>query len=226
MRSTNGETITEYPKIADDLWSAVQPAQYKNIIGWRERAVDKDWLVWSVSTSGSTNNTSIVWDLMNQCWLQCTAGYKMNVVGLDDNSNPYVGAYDGFVYKPDQPGIYANASEGSPGTITAYWQSGWIAPDSIDKITQVRKLGVTYTPKASGNINVAYGYDGLANALNFNLAQTVAGAEVYGQKASILSGRGNTFEFKVSQTSSTINTEVESVLISGKSYGQKNQVED
>jgi hypothetical protein len=227
MYSTNGETLQEYPKTADNLWNTVQATRYPYINGHREKGADYDWLVWKVSTTGTTNNVAIVWDLENKCWLRCTTGYKMNVVGYDAYGRVYMGAYDGKVYKPAQTATYADASETSPGTITAYWQSGWISPDNIDKITQVRKFSVVYTPKASGNITLNYGYDGVANGSSTTLAQTVnVASEVYSQKSAVLSGRGNTFEFKLSQASAAIDTEVQSVIISGKSYGQKDQVND
>lgn len=225
MRSTNGETITEYPPLIDNLWSTVQPSQYKNIVGFRESNMDKDWLVWCVSTTGTSNNLAIIWDLQNKCWLRCSTGYKMNVGAPDDTGEMYLGDYAGLIYKPDQDSTYANQSE-STTTITAYWRSGWISPESLDKIIQVRKFSVVYEPKTSGDITLAYGYDGIPDSATVAIAQTVASTEVYGQRGTILSGRGNTFQFKVSQSSSTVDTEINSLIIAGKASGQKNQVED
>lgn len=226
MYSTNGEGIQEYPKVADDLWNTVLTAYYPHIMGFRQKGADFDWIVWLVTTTGTTNNKAIIWDLENKCWLQCTTGYKMNVVDQNAFGKTYMGGYDGKIYVPNTAATYADASETAPGTITGYWQSGWISPDNIDKITQVRKLGVVYYPRASGNITVSYGYDGSANVSSTTLAQTVAASEVYGEKSAILSGRGNTFEFKISQSSSTIDSSIQSIILSGKSAGQKDQAED
>jgi hypothetical protein len=226
MYSTNGETLQDYPKVADNLWNSVLTGYYQHIMGVRQKGTDFDWLVWMVTTTGTTNNLAIIWDLENKCWLRCTTGYKMNMAQQNVFNKVYTGGYDGKIYVPNTAATYADASETAPGTITGYWQSGWITPDNIDKITQVRKLGVTYLPKASGSITLSYGYDGIANSASTTLAQTVGSTEVYGEKSAILSGRGNTFEFKISQSSSTIDSSIQSILISGKSAGQKDQAED
>jgi len=226
MRSTNGETITEYPPLADDLWNSVQPSQYKNIVGFRESNTDKDWLVWCVSTTGTTNDVAIIWDLQNQCWLRCTTGYAANVAGQDDVSNVYLGSYTGYVYTPDTVGVYYNQASTAPGTITSYWRSGWIVPENIDKITQIRKFSVVYEPKTAGTITLNYGYDGIADGSSTTFAQTAVSTEIYGQKSAILSGRGNTFQYKLSQSSTTVDMEVNSIILSGKTSGQKNQVND
>jgi hypothetical protein len=226
MYSTNGATLKDYPKQADNLWASIPTAYYPHIMGTRQKGTDFDWLVWIVTTS-TTNNLAIIWDLENQCWLRCTTGYKMNVVGENAFHKNYLGGYDGKIYVPDTTATYADASETTPGTIVGYWKSGWISPDNIDKITQVRKLGITYTPKASGSITLSYGYDGIGDSTTTTLAQTVNTTnEVYSQKSAVLSGRGNTFEFKISQSSAVIDTEIQSILISGKSFGQKDQTED
>jgi len=226
MYSTNGETLQDYPKQADNLWASIPTTYYQHIMGVRQKGADFDWLVWMVPAA-TTNSFAIIWDLENKCWLRCTTGFKMNVVGENAFHSIYLGGYDGKIYTPNTTATYADSSEATPGTITGYWKSGWISPDNIDKITQVRKLGITYTPKVSGNITLAYGYDGIADSSSTTLAQTVNTAtEVYSQKSAVLSGRGNTFEFKISQSSAVIDTEIQSILISGKSFGQKNQAED
>lgn len=226
MFSTNGETLQRYPPVADDLWNNVLSARYPFIVGARQKGKDYDWLVWCISTSGSTNNKAIVWDITNECWLQNTTGYKFNTVGFDSNKNPYFGAYDGVIYKPDQSGIFADASESGAGTITSFWQSGFINPDKIDKITDIKKFITVFTPKASGSITIDYGFDGVVNGTQFTVGQTVSNSETYGQSTDALVGRGNTFEFKISQSSSTIDTQIEKVLLAGKIAGQKGQTED
>ena len=226
MFSTNGETLQRYPAIADDLWNSVQSARYPFIVGARQKGKDYDWLIWCVSTSGSTNTVAIIWDITNETWLQCTTGYKFNTVGFDSNKNPYFGDYAGFIFKPDQSGVFADASESGAGTITAFWQSGFINPDKIDKITDIKKMITVFTPKASGNITVDYGFDGVVNGTQFTIGQTVPASETYGQSTDFLTGRGNTFEFKISQSSSTIDTQIEKVLLAGKVAGQKGQTED
>lgn len=221
MVSTDGESLKTYPTAADDLWNNVQASRYQYITGFREKGTDHDWIVWCVSTTGSTNNTSIIWDIENQCWLKNTTGYKMNVAGVDHKGNPYLGGYDGFIYKPDQSADYADASESGAGTITGYWRSGWINPKAASEITQVRKIVANFKTKASGNITVNYGFDFNSDSASFTLAQAATGSEAYTSRGSMLTGRGNFFQFKVGQSSSAIDTEVHSVLLHGKAYGQK-----
>lgn len=226
MKSTNGETLTSYPAVADDLWGAVSPSRYAYINGFRYQGTDHDWLVWSVSTNGTSNNTSIVWDIANSCWLKCSTGFKYNVSSSDTFGNVYAGGYDGYVYKPFQSTRHADASEASTGAIAAFWQSGWMNPDNLNKITQVRKFTALLTPQASGSVTLAYGFDGTANSASTTLSQVASGSEQYLQKSAMLSGRGNTFEFKVSLSSSTIGMEMQRIILAGKVYGQKGQAQE
>lgn len=225
MLSTNGESIKRYPPVADDLWDAVTSTRLPYVNGFRQRGRDYDWLVWSVTTTGSTNNKAIVWDLLNECWLQCTTGFKMNAATEDPFGNTYLGGYDGFVYKPEQSGVYADASE-SPTTITSYWQSGWLNPESIEKIVQVRKFTGVLTPKASGSVTLSYGFDGIVNSSSTTLSQVAPSTEQYLQKDAYLTGRGNTFEYKLSLASSAIDMEVQKIILAGKVSGQKGQAQD
>lgn len=221
MVSTDGESLKTYPAAADDLWNAVQTSRYPYICGFREKGTDHDWIVWSVSTTGSTNNTSIIWDLENECWLKCSTGYKMNIAGHNDKGDVFLGGYDGYIYKPDQSSVYADASESGAGTITSYWRSGWMNTASPDEIVQVRKLVGQYKTKASGNITVTYGFDFVADSANFTLSQTPSGTETFTSRGSMLTGRGNFFQFKIGQSSSAIDSEIHSLVLYGKTYGQK-----
>lgn len=226
MVSTDGESLTTYPSSADDLWNAVQTSRYKFITGFRQTGTDYDWLVWCVSTTGSTNNRAIIWDLGNKCWLKCSTGHSMNIAGKDDKGNVFLGGYDGFIYKPDQSSVYADASESGAGTITSFWQSGHLNPKSIHEIIQVRKATLVAAPKASGSITFSYGFDGIANSSSTTMSQVATSTESYVQRSAMLTGRGNTFEFKVSLASSTIDMKLQKLLLAGKTYGQKGQDQD
>lgn len=221
MKATDGESLKHFPGNADDLWDGVQTSRYPYINGFRQKGKDYDWLVWMVSTTGTTNNKAIIWDLINQCWLHCSTGYKFNISALDNVGLVYAGDYSGFIYKLDQSGVYADASETSPGTITSFWQSGWLNPTSMQEITQVRKLSVDYKVKASGSLTVYYGYDFITPTTNFSLSQVASSTEQYLIKSNMLTGRGNAFQYKIQQSSSTIDSEVHSITLSGKTYGQK-----
>lgn len=225
MVSTDGETLKTYPPIADDLWDAVLPAYYSSITGYRHKGADFDHIVWCVTTTGTTNNKAIIWDLLNKCWLQFSTGHKYNVVTHAPDGTVYTGNYAGFVLKPETAATYGDASE-STATITSYWQSGWMNPDNLNRITQVRKMTLLLTPKASGSVTVAYGFDGIANGTSTTASQVASSTEVYCQENVMLTGRGNTFEYKVSLASSAIDMEVQRIILAGKTYGQKGQAEN
>lgn len=221
MNSTDGETLTEYPPVADDLWNSVQTSRLPFINGFRQKGSDYDWLIWMVSTTGSTNNVAIIWDLANKCWLRCTTGYKFNVSASDNKGQIYLGGYAGIIFKPDQSGIYADASESSPGTITAYWRTGWMTLTDADHITQVNQLTAIMKTKATGTITINYGFDFNLDQNNFTLSQVATGSELYTARSGRFVDRGNLVNIKISQSSSTIDSEIHQVILRGKTYGQK-----
>ena len=223
MKSTDGETLKDYSNSADDLWASVIATRYPYICGYRHKGTDFDWLVWSVCTTGTTNNTAIIWDLENECWLKCSTGFKMNTAHVDNNGTLFTGGYNGFIYKPETAATYADASETSPGTITGFWQSGWINDGEINKISQIRKLTVLATPKATGDITISYGFDGKLNTKTSTVSQVASSTENYVQKNLMITGRGNTFEYKISQSSAAIDMKIQGVTLQGKVYGQKGQ---
>lgn len=220
MNSTDGENLQEYPPAADDLWNQVQASRYPYIQGFRQKGGDYDWIVWMVSTTGSTNNIAIVWDLINKCWLKMSTGYQFNVVGNDNSKTNYLGGYNGKIYVLDQTGVYADASQ-SPTTIAAYWRSGWINPAVNNEIVQVAKAIGTYKTKASGSITMNYGFDFILDSASASFNQVATGSELYTSRLNVLTGRGNFFNFKVGLSSSTIDMDFQTLTLRGKVYGQK-----
>jgi hypothetical protein len=221
MFSTDGETLQDYPKVARDLWEQVQRTEFKNICAFHIHGKDFMWLVWMVSTTGSTNNMAIIWDLVNECWLKASTGFKMNVQGTTTRNEVYLGGYDGFVYRPLTENCFFDGSETTPGTITGYWRSGWVNPATADRVVQVRKVISQYKTKASGTVGLTYGFDFDVDHASTTLSQIPTGSELYTSRQANLEGRGNFFQFKIGGSSSTIDTEVDGVLLAGKSYGQK-----
>lgn len=229
MYSTNGETVTEYNDHADNYWDTIQKDRRAYTVGFQQHGSDYDWMVWLTSYTGSTNSRALIYDLKNKCWLQCTKGYGFNVVGLDESRNPYVGSYDGFIYTLDNAGRYYDESEGdaTTGAITSYWTTGWISPEQINQIVQVRKVTSIYDYKASGSITLRYGFDGVSASSNYTMSQLrPAGSPTYVQNITRISGRGNTFQYSVYMSSGTIDWSLHKLILSGKSYGQKGQLED
>lgn len=220
MCSTNGDDLTQYPKSADDLWEARVTSRDPYVIGYREKGVDYDHIVWMLTNTGTTNNIAIIWDLENQCWLKNSTGYKMNAVVLNTAGQPFLGDYAGFVYKPEQSGVYADASEAG-AAISSFWQTGWINPSTADEIVQVQKLTANYKTKASGNITITYGFDFGSLSNSITLSQVPTSAETLTSRQSVLTGRGNYIQLKVAQSSATIDTYLTSIVLRGKVYGQK-----
>ncbi len=219
MCSTDGQVLREYPKNADDLWNAVDSPTAGDIEGFRQKGVDYDWIVWVCLIGGVSK--AIIWDLENKCWLRCTTGYNMHIAGMDNRLRTYMGGEDGFIYKPDQAGVYADASAVSPGTIASYWRSGWVNPGNAEQIVQIGKMVVNYRTRASGSITVNYGFDFVADSKSFTLAQAPTGSETMTSRSNILTGRGNFFQFKIGLSSSTIDMNISSATLYGKVYGQK-----
>ncbi len=221
MVSTDGQTLKTYPIEADDLWNAVDPTYYSQIKAFREVGVDHDWLCWSVRpTATSTNDRIIVWDLQNKCWLRCRSGYAKNAFTTDAVGRVYMGGYDGFVYKPDQTGIYVDA-DGVAAAISASWQSGWMKGTSIDEVVQVRTFGVLYTTKASGSMTIAYGFNFIEQSKNFTVSQVPTSTEVEASFRTQVTGRGNFFNFRWTFSSATIDCAVKQFVLGGKVAGQK-----
>lgn len=220
MSSTDGENYQEYPPVADDLWNAVQKSRYPYINGFRQKGVDYDWIVWMVSTTGSTNNVAIIWDLINKCWLRCTTGYKFNVSAKDNQNKVYLGGYDGRIYQPDL--LYFDGSEATPGTITSYWRSGWLNLNTPEEVMQVRRFVAQFLTKSGGGtVNVTYGFDFVPDSYSFTFSQTATGSETIQSKRQELVHRGNFFQFKIGGSSSTVDTAIQSITLGGKVYGQK-----
>lgn len=220
MVSTDGENLQEYPPNADDRWNAVQTSRYPYIKGFRQKGADYDWIVWMVSTTGSTNNVAIIWDLLNKCWLQCTTGYNFNVVASDNGKVNYLGGYNGHIYVLDQPATYTDASNGS-AAIASYWRSGWINPSVNNEIVQVNKAIATYSTKASGSITMNYGFDFNLDSASVTFSQVATGSELYTSRLNVLTGRGNFFNFKIGLSSSSIDMSLQTLTLRGKVYGQK-----
>ena len=225
MYSTNGETIKEYPGF-DKMFDQLKAGENSYIHGRRIQGKDFDWLLWVVrwSTLDDDDEIAFIWDVRNNCWMRCTAGFSHGCGMTTNVGDVYFGSHDGKVYKTMQEGNYNDDSETGDGDITATWQSGWINPDQIDKITQVGKITVTGQYKASGNVTLKYGHDGLAAEKTVTISQTrPLTTGLYFQRSTRVMGRGNTFQYQIVGSSDTIDIEVFSLTLAGKTYGQKDQ---
>lgn len=222
MVSTNGESIQHYPASADVLWNAVSSARRPYIYGFRLRDTDLDWLVWCVSTNNTSNNKAIIWDLLNNCWLQCTTGHSFQASVVTVTLETLIGGYDGLIYNQNDTNVYSDASETSPGTITSYWQSGWLNFDAAEKIIQPNEVGVVCFTKSAGTVTLDYGFDFIANsATTVSFSLVPVSTETKKVIYSKITGRGNYFNFKISHSSSTLDASIDQIYLRGKEYGQK-----
>jgi hypothetical protein len=226
MYSTDGHGLTEYPGFGKH-WNDLKSGEAPFIQGNRIKGKDYDWIVWLVRTSALNDDDgqAFVWDLLNKCWLRNIHGFSHNTAGVKNTGDVYYGSYDGKIYRPMQEGTWADNSE-STTAITAYWRSGWLNPDIVSKILQVRKLEAIGQYKASGTVTIKYGFNGKQDQSTFTLDQTrpLTNAQYY-HRGNTLTGRGNTMQFLIQGSSSAIDIEVHKLILAGKVYGQKEQEE-
>jgi len=226
MYSTDGSAVQSYPGF-DSKWINVKSGEEPYVQGNRIKGKDYDWLVWLIRYTGLDDNAgyAYIWDLKNSCWLQCTSGFAQNTATVDPNGRVYYGGYDGKIYKPMQEGVYADASE-SGAAITAYYRSGWLNPENIAKVTQVHKVEVVGAYKASGNLTLKYGYDGVEDQQTVTISQTrpLTTGQYY-HRGTVCSGRGNTFQYLLYHSSAAVDTQITKLVLAGKVYGQKEQEE-
>jgi hypothetical protein len=64
------------------------------------------------------NDALIKWDLLNKCWLYNSTGFQMNTYTTDQMGRVYMGGPLGFIYRPEQTGVYGDSSTASKVTIT------------------------------------------------------------------------------------------------------------
>lgn len=71
----------------------------------------------------------------------------------------YTGSYAGKIYLQDAATTYADASEASPGTINAFWRSGWMDIETMLEGKTFPCVELNYKTQATGNFNFSYGFD-------------------------------------------------------------------
>lgn len=242
MRITDGNTIVDdksLPSLAniDDQWSSFNTSRYPYVQGVHVVGRDYDHIVWCASSTSSqtTNDLAIAWDIKNKCWLRHKTGYKANVMTLKQSGTLYTGHYDGVIYNQDANMSGTTDASESSANIDSYWMSGWQKNDSLEKIKQPRKANISFTSQAQGNILFSWGFDYAGNIGNSLIAQISPGAtydvNIYDDPAAIyspdsdfarsvrLTGRGNLFQWRILNTDYKM--KINTIEFSGKSYGQK-----
>jgi len=149
---------------ADDVWDGLNRSRLKYIQGFRYKGYDFDHIVWMASNgSSTTNNYAVVWDILNKCWLTHSTGHPANARVVTGDNVPYIGAYDGKIYKMYVDGTHADASD-SGANVAWYWRSDWFTSDSLQKIAQIQRVNIAYETQASGSMTLGYGYDFVKNS--------------------------------------------------------------
>jgi hypothetical protein len=241
MKITDGNVIIsdeQLPKLryADDLWNGLNQSRLQYIVGQHYVGNGFNHIIWSCSSgSGSTNGLAIIWDIKNKCWLQHTTGYTANALCRTQNGNLYMGAYDGKIYLQDVASTYTDASEASPGTINAYWSSGWMHLNSLRNIKHPSQLRAILLSQTAGNISIGYGFDFSMDKVIVSKSMQSPGGlwdvdqwdvGLWGGQSDIVRtiltvGRGNVFQFSVRQSDPNISFRLHGVSISGEESGQK-----
>lgn len=242
MQITDGQSIIDdrqLPALAniDDQWAAFNTSRYKYVQGIHVAGSDYDHIIWCVSSTSSqtTNDWGIIWDLKNKCWLRHKTGFKANVLALKQSGTLYSGHYDGTIYLQDATTTSTTDASESNVNIDSYWMSGWQKKGQSEKIKQPRKATISFTSQSQGSIVFSYGFDYGGNIGNVTIDQTSPGAtydvDIYDDPLALYSpdsdytrpvrivGRGNLFQWKLRNNS--FKMKINTVEFSGKSYGQK-----
>lgn len=159
MKATiDGVNFTSFPNDINDIFDSINVNRIANIQGIYYPVLE--WIIFSVSTgSATTNNYAIIWDIKHQCFLRCTTGYKSNVFGLVQNRRLFAGHYDGKLYEKDKSGIFADASETSPGAISAYWRTPFNNLGGLDTTIHPLYVTVSALTETSTVLTLFYGFD-------------------------------------------------------------------
>lgn len=260
MRITDGSKIYDDKDIpalsnADDLWAQVPKTRLSYVQGVRHIGDDFDHLVFMVSLGASqtTNNYAIVWDFKNKCWLKHSKGWNGNCATTVNNGTVYIGGYLGRLYEQNVAAKYTDDSESTPEidgadeqviptdppAVSWLWRSDDLAVNSLQNIVQVDRANVIVEYQLSGNIKIAYGYDGVHDQDTKTIS--VEGGDSFVLGTSLLGGsdelgdntrfrirsirplgRGQTFNIKLF-SSSPVATKLTKYTLAGRQQGRKFQ---
>lgn len=218
MKATlDGAAFTDFPDFIDDVWDSLTSTRVPYIQGfYYEKLMQIHWIV--TTGSNSSNHLSIIWDLRHKCWLRHPTGFKANVVASVQNRDFYAGHYNGKIYKKDVASTYSDASETSPGAISAYRQSYWTPSKGAASIIQPRWIDHIVDGQVSGTFDISYGFDFSPNQATESQSMVSLGAlwdntfywdvSYWAGQTSVIRrtfifGRGNVFQYKVMNSNSS-----------------------
>lgn len=231
MKATDGTEVISFSDSIDDVWDSLNKDRLKFIVGIHNRRLRQIW--WFVSTTSSTtHDLCIVWDLQRKCWLRHPTGFKMNSTVFVGDRSIYAGAYDGKIYKLDDVLATEDDSETVPA-INAYWRSGWI--DFSNTIDAKTPQYATLVYSGSGNLDFtySYGFDFNKDRVSEYISKTTGGLWGVGSwgvvkwggdsnipKLINMKGYGNFFQFFIQH-----NTTAQNFTFNGVEFGvSRNEV--
>ena len=222
MKATDGVNIydssnpgpTGITDVLDDVWDSLSKTRLQYARGIYYPKLKQ--IMWFVSTtSATTHDLCIIWDLQRKAWLRHTTGYKMNVANIVQDRLLYSGAYDGKLYKQDVASTFTDASESS-AAINCFWRSGWIDADAMVNTKVIPYSDLNFTTQSSGTFTYSYGYDFAEDAKSEIVSMTgsdsLYGTGIYGTalfggqtdktKMVHMKGNGKFFQFLLKNSNS------------------------
>lgn len=210
MKATqDGSTFVDFPTYVDDVWDTINTSRIPFIQGIYYQNLEQ--IHWYVSTgSATTNNLAIIWDLRRKSWLRHPTGYDLNVPATVQNRRLFAGHYDGKIYEKDAASVYNDASETSPGTIDAFWQTRWYPAQGLSNVVHPRWVAAVVLSQTLGSFNFEYGFD-FSSALkaqsysmsapgdlwgNFSWGVGIWGGQTSVIRRALTIGRGNVFSMR------------------------------
>lgn len=177
MKATDGVKIVEFPDTINDTWDSLSKTRLQYAHGVYYPKLRQ--ILWFVSsTSATTHDTCIIWDLDRKAWLRHTTGYKMNVSAIVQDRLLYAGAYDGKLYKQDVAATNSDASE-SVTTIDAFWRSGWLDMQAMVNTKVIPYVDLNFQTQGSGTFQYSYGFD-FSQDRKTQVVDMAGDADVYG----------------------------------------------
>ena len=158
MKATDGYKIYDFPDIIDDLWGSISQSRLQYIQGVYNPRLNQIWWICSETSSSTTNDYAIVWDIYRKAWLRHNSGMNMNVFTMTQLGTIYGGSYDGKIYEMDKASTISDASESS-AAIVDFWRSGWYDMDTMIQGKYFSYAELNFTGQTAGTFNFGYGYN-------------------------------------------------------------------
>ena len=238
MKITNGEVIVDEEQLPqlfyiDNLWSSMNTSRLEYIQGRRVTGDDYDHIVWLMTStsSGTTHDTAIIWDIKNKCWLRHKTGFKANVITTTQAGIPYTGNYAGLIFQQDVSSVTTDASESS-ANIDSYWSSGWNNFGSYERNKSIQEAYISFVTQTLGTLNFSWGYDFNELTKTESIDESIGGAEydsaiydldVYGGQTDRIKrvfpiGNGQVFQYRFRNIDSKL--KINSLNLLGKHFSR------